>query len=589
MRRFTRPAVLVVFILAAFVPATGALASAPPAWNLIDSGPTAPAFGAKTANTHAVFSIKQPAWPNRNQCSFDHPGGASAKVWEACSFFFEASNLGVGTHLLDVRQVDPAGAVLARDSFTWNVVESADSTAIEAHAVCRQSYGEKSGNKAFPGGDASTTYSVGSALYSAYVPGSRNIETLPNTDSVWPGQDANDMFADRYSLGQRNPGPYWSLAITDVWDYLPASDGRPSTFAPIAGATFGADKGPNTWQPGEGTPFGTTADVFVDTPDEGSNTITGPNWTIRHLDKDSTIEWTSSAYVAKSLSSCLRVIAPIGLVDNGDGTLSATFGWENLAPWNVTAKNGGAWVTPDDGTTSSVGVNRISYAGTNSTPAGMPTTFGANSSGVWTYTFSSNGQDLADPITWTVGEQSASFHVRPSLAWPAAQAPTGATPFTHVDYSTPQQAPVRAISETFSGAAASTASAGTSGGTAGPTTLKVVNRLERPRRGSFKPGQLVHLSATIRNTGTADAINAQICDRIPNGMKFVSASGHRVKVKRNVLCWKTSRQAAGTAVKGVMTLRVVSAAKAGKRTNRVTVKAKNAKTSTSSASFRIAG
>jgi uncharacterized repeat protein (TIGR01451 family) len=590
MRRSLRSVVLLLLVTAAFVPAANALASEPAEWHLIDSGPTEPVFGAETANPHALFSLQQPAWPNVNQCSLDHPGPQSAKVWTPCSFFFEASNLAVGAHLLDVRQVDPAGNELARDAFGWTVVAPTASTPIEAHVQCRQGYGSKPGSQVFPGGDKYTSYSDGSALYSSYVPGTAPVKTLPNTDSLWPGENPNDIFASNYAIGENNPTDFWSLALTSAWMYLPSSGGETGargSFAPLDGPSFGPGEAANTWAPGEGTPFASVADVLLDS--RPSSTLTAPKWTIRQWTKDSTIKWTSTAYVADSIAPCLRVIAPIGLIDNGDGTLSATFGWENLAPWNVTATNGAAWRAPNGGTTSSLGVNRISYAGTNTTPAGMPTTFGANSSGVWTYTFPSNGQDSAQPITWTVGEQSASFYVRPSLAWRVSAAPVGATPFTHVDFSTPQTAPVRAVSETFSGAVAAAPNAGTSGGAAGPTTLKVVNRLERPRRGSFKHGQLVHLSATIRNVGTADAINAQICDRIPNGMKFVSASGHRVKVKRNVLCWRTSRQAAGTAVKGVMTLRVVSAAKAGKRTNRVTVKATNARTTASSASFRIAG
>ncbi len=69
-----------------------------------DGSGWAPGVSLSTSNA-ALFDLAQPAFPGRNECQLD--GGA----FQPCSFFFSATNLSAGTHVLTVRQTSAAGAI----------------------------------------------------------------------------------------------------------------------------------------------------------------------------------------------------------------------------------------------------------------------------------------------------------------------------------------------------------------------------------------------------------------------------------------------------------------------------------------------
>lgn len=108
-----------------------------------------------------------------------------------------------------------------------------------------------------------------------------------------------------------------------------------------------------------------------------------------------------------------------------------------------------------------------------------------------------------------------------------------------------------------------------------------------PKKGYVKRGKRIHFRATLRNEGTVDAVNAQLCERIPKGMKFIGAPGRETKKNKRLVCWSNSRMAAGTAVTGTMTLKAKKKAKIGVRKNRVVIKAANSPAKRAKVKFHV--
>ena len=492
--------------------------------------------GEGTAARSALFELTQPAWPGRNECNLDGRG------WQPCSFWFEANNLINGVHRLDVRQTDESGATKT-DSWVWQVTSPV--MKLEPHAVCRTSYQ-----------DEKTTYAdriwnKGRALYTWFNPTGAQLATPLN--QPWPNNWGFETI-------------YAAVWLPDPNDWLIVKSGGSNT----------------SWSPGVNGPSEAGADVDIQSAD-----LTRPGITVKQPGAARDTVRVAEARSWAGITPCLRIFPPPGLVDNRDGTLSATFGWTNLGPATVRT-------SPQGDFSAKAHLYGSSYvqglSGGAETPSGMPTEFGANSSGTFTYTFPNPGADVPQNIEWVVGRSSAAFAIRPSLATGAPQpgvAGGGLSPFTHVDPQTPTVAPTRPVSSAANGSPAGTPPVGTAGGAVNTLTrLTVTTGVTTPRSRVVQRGQLIHFRSTIRNTGSVDAVNPELCDTIPQGMRFVSAPGRELRQGRRV-CWTTSRMAAGTGVTGTMTLRATRTARIGTHTNVVTIKADNACATTARATFFV--
>lgn len=550
MRTQSRAAVaaaVVAAIVASAAPSANAISAAD--LDIINATPTEERAGA-TANPDALFALTQPAFPGANACQLDD--GA----FRPCSFFFQANGLQAGDHRLTVRQTSAAG-VVTTDTWLWTVRSAqaaiAANVPLEAHTYCYQGFDTAVDR-------VGTTNRLGLGQWQSYVAGGTPI--VADADST--------DWATILGASYRRTSQGWQLLPDpDVFDGIPA------------------------WPAGVGMPFSVSIANDVNARYDGSQRLHDPTWNLVRLGGGSALS-RQSASMPTNLASCFAVHAPPGIVDNGNGSLSVTFGWSNLTPYPITAAAGanGAWKRPSaSDPTGTVPRNTITTeTGATVTPAGMPTQFGANSTGTWTYTFPDPGADGTAPITWTVGDQAASLLVRRANVTPAATAPAGATPFTHIDFTTPTAAPTRQLSAPAPGGSApSTATptpASTGGAVTGRTTLRVTNRVVRPKRRTYRRGQTVHLTSTVRNTGKTDATRVRLCDRIPAGMKLLHAPGRR-RISGRTVCWTNSRMAAGTGVSGRMALRVTKMAKPGLRTNRVTVRADNVRTTSARVRFRL--
>ena len=556
---------------------------------IIQEGPTN-VRGGKTADTDALFELKAPAWPGRSECSLDR--GAFAP----CSFFFETKALSTGRHLLTVNQYDADGKVTT-DQWPWNVV--APFIPVEAHAYCWEGF------------DISTqsghTWRRGEALYRSYVPGGSQQATWPSIETVWypPSRNPADPgYPDGKILD--NPtdndilngaeatyfldNPTWSN--TFVAKVIPTQEGGP-VYASVGAGNTKAD---NTFPAGEGTPFGMDAYVILDPP-RVDNVNYLPTWIIQSPGtQPGSVAQTSKATVSRDSGPCLALLPPVAVLDNGDGTLSATFGWANLSPWNIKAPTGtpatGAWQVPNGKGVAKVAGNWItSIGGSTETAPGMPSEFGANSQGTWTYTFTDPLSDSAEPIVWQVGDHGAAINLRRAQVVPRSPSTAAITPFTHVNPGTPQPPPARPISVDTGPNGAQiippAVSAANSGGVVKtPTSLRIKHKVSRPKKAKVRPGKKIHFKVVIRNTGSVDAVSPKLCDRIPRGTKFVSAPG-REKFKGRRVCWSGTRLAGGAAVKGTMTLRVKKNARPGKRFNKVRAKAANAPVVKTRTKFKV--
>jgi uncharacterized repeat protein (TIGR01451 family) len=520
-----------------------------------DGSGWAPGVSLSTSNA-ALFDLAQPAFPGRNECQLD--GGA----FQPCSFFFSATNLSAGTHVLTVRQTSAAGAI-STDSVAWQVSNAPAGRNPQVGAYCQQDYGLVDQNFRRTSSGSTTTYESKAFESEFYVTGfnptQQPVVTLPNTFSKGVGARA--------------------------WDI-----GLYNGFMPLFNATtWSADPADNTWVPGLNGPYSIPDVSYV----AGQRNMNGdPSFAMNVIDpRGVTIEDLARSLRAPfniGYAQCLQVHPPAAIVDNGDGTLSATFGWTNLGAYTISTTSSGAF----DRSQHLLGQSLVSDGGTTSTPAGMPTIFGANSSGVWTYTFPRPAADSATPVTWTVGRETAGFHVRLADLTPAAAPVAGGaaaatiTPFTHVNAQTPQVAPARPVSAPAQGVKSAPASRtpgalDASGGAVNTLTrLQISSKVTSPRNRTVKPGQLIHFTSTLRNVGTVDAVNPRICDTIPVGMTFVSAPGREIKGKGRQVCWTSTRLAAGTAVTGTMTLRATKSARRGSRTNTIRATATNSCTVT---------
>ncbi|UUY05909.1 DUF11 domain-containing protein [Svornostia abyssi] len=540
-------AAAVIAVAAACAPSASAVSGAD--LEIINATPTEERAGA-TANPDALFSLKQPAFPGTNECKLD------SGAFRPCSFFFQASGLGTGDHRLTVRQTSASGTVTT-DTWPWTVRSAqaaiAANVPLEAHTYCYQGYDTAVDR-------AGTTNRLGTGQWQSYAAG--------GTDIV-ADAGSTDWATILMAAYRRSSQGWQGIPDRDVFDGIPA------------------------WPAGIGAPFAVSIANDANARYDGSQRLHDPTWNLVRLGGSGALS-RQQAPMPMDLASCFGVHAPPGIVDNGDGTLSVTFGWSNLTPYPITAAAGttGVWKRPSaSDPTGSLPRNAVTTdAGSTVTPSGMPTQFGANSTGTWTYTFADPGADSTTPITWTVGDQSTSFLVRRANVTPAATAPAGATPFTHVDFATPTAAPTRQLSAPAPGGSAPSATTPAPGSTGGAvtarTTVRVTNRVVRPKRKAHRRGQTVHLTSTVRNTGRVDATRVRLCDRIPAGMKLVHAPGRR-KVSGRTVCWTSSRLAAGTGVSGRMALRVTTTAKPGLRTNRVTVRADNVPTTAAKARFRV--
>jgi uncharacterized repeat protein (TIGR01451 family) len=532
---------------------------------------------------------------------------------------FEADSLAPGSHTLSVRQYDQDGN-LTSDTWQWNVL-SASRIAVEPHTYCWTGFDEYTEPSAF----VPETFRRGMALYSSYVADKKNQAAWPNQTALYYRKSQGRTITDPLT-GQDVPNPAWQTkppadtppiekptdkdeTLAAIWaDRNPhwlnqfnakviiGSQGTQPDLEPV---TVGwADKASNTYASREGAPFAIPADIDLTlAPGQYgfSESDLLPKWQVYSPgSSEGSFAAKMTAMVNQNVTPCLMLHPPVGVLDNGDGTLSATFGWENLSPWTITAGNG--WQAPNNQGAARVDGSRVmDLGGGQVAPQGMPTTFGANSAGTWTYTFPDPGADVPTPVKWNVGNESTGFHVRHAQLLPASSYPNGLNPFFHITPTTTKQSPARPISV---GAAdptknptnyvtAPVPATGTSGGTVSRSTkYKVTTKIVRPKKGYVKKGKKIHFKSTVRNTGTVDAVNPKLCDRIPKGMKFVSAPG-RERFKGHLVCWSTSRQAAGTAVHGGMTLKAKKNTKIGKRTNTATVRAVNASPTRAKSKFHV--
>jgi hypothetical protein len=548
--RFSLVALLAALVI---VPSAGALE--PRDLNIIVGSPVE--RGGATERRSVLFELLQPAWPGTNACSLD--GG----TYEPCSFEFDARNLTVGRHQLRVRQTGPDGSIKT-DAWTWEVLSDTNERILAPSAYCLNAF-ETVRDTDEPRRNRATTF------WEVDNRSSGAIRTIPNWRSpipAWPYWIPAFEFSYKNPAGRIAGNSYWSAG----------SDPAGNTFPPgVSGYWTSVAPVPETNYNGNASRYNPEFSILSPYRDDGS-ALPVDKWTKR------------SADITPNYATCLRILAPTELVDNGDGTLSATFGWVNHSP--TTLKVG-----DKDQKTGAIGIAAVSrFDGSDESPAGMPTAFPANSSGTWTYTFVDPGNDPGSPTKWRVGEISAAFYVRQALVKRQVGATTN--PFTHSAQGTPLTPAARPTGSTSAegslprpDTATNPALAG--GAVAQSARLKMTTRVEkrRTRLPRVRPGAHIVIRTVLRNVGTVDAINPRICDVIPLNSRILHAPRH-AKIKGRTYCWTAGRLAAGAAVRGQITL-VVGKPRAGRAyrygvyRNRVSARAANAKKITSTARYRV--
>lgn len=541
---------------------------------IIQTGPTAES-GGKTTDQSVLFELRQPPYPGKNECSFD------SGPFQSCGAFYRAENLALSAHSLKVKQtiVTPGAATRVKnDGFSFDVVKDVG-TPVEQHTYCWLSLDEKTDYLVGP-----TTTIRGSAMYYPVLASGQTQKTFPN--QATPGYDTFD---------RKVPGPFWLSEFISAWVFA----GGGNDFAVSRG--FGGESD-NTWVPDtgdrSGAPFPVRADVTVGANRRPSWSLSPPGPTAN------TFAGSLTTYVSATEAPCLRLLPPSSVHNNGDGTLSATFGWQNLTPFTITAKtSGGSWVHPSGKTGAGEvkGNGLTDSAGTVSTPKGMPTAFGANSAGTWTYTFTDPLRDSINPIKWRVGNESVEFYVVQSLLTPPNPS---VNPFTHVNSSTggapataTQQQPVRPLSVSSPDPAKAVVAPQpkpdqTGGTVAQRGKLTLTTKVVSPKMKYVKRGKKITFRSVVRNKGTVDAVGARLCEAIPRGTKFVSAPGReifntKVKQHKQRVCWDHSRMAPGTAWTSTLVLKAKGKAKFGKRSNVVRARARNIPTVKKKTIFHI--
>ncbi|KKL47690.1 hypothetical protein LCGC14_2333010, partial [marine sediment metagenome] len=309
---------------------------------------------------------------------------------------------------------------------------------------------------------------------------------------------------------------------------------------------------------------------------------------------------------------CFRVLPPPFVVDNGDGTSSATFAWinHNFFPvqspvrLKANASWSGLWTLKRPFTAKALkitpvgpgGYNQFSVSSSPTSSAGTPITFPAAATGSWTYTW----QNSSPPTTlqWEVTGSSAGITIAntpvctrqttaqaPSilqnLECPAGTMPTANTqppyivtvpnPSPKIEFKAPstKQPPFSDVG----------------GKPDGNTEIKVTNWALGNRK-TVRIGKTIRLRAEARNIGSNDASNLKLCDLVPKGMKLVGSPSHRTKNGR-LYCWRAKRMGAGSGVLGEIILRATSKTKPGWKRNRVTLTAGNAELSRAWTRFQV--
>ena len=307
-------------------------------------------------------------------------------------------------------------------------------------------------------------------------------------------------------------------------------------------------------------------------------------------------------YFATPYAPCFRVLPPPFVVDNGNGTSSATFAWINHNFFPVqspvrlksNASWSGLWIVKTNPLRLKItpvgpgGYNQFSVSSAPTSSAGAPITFPAAATGSWTYTW----QNSSPPSTlqWEVTGSSAGITIQGTpvcTRQTTGQAPSilqnldcpgGTMPPTNTQ--PPYIVTVPAPSPKIEFKRPSTKQppfSDVGGKPGGNTKIKVTNWALGNRK-TVRIGKTIRLRAEARNIGSNDASNLKLCDLVPKGMKLVGSPSHRTKKGRRY-CWRAKRLGAGSGVLGEITLRATSKTKPGLKRNRVTLTAGNAELS----------
>jgi hypothetical protein len=87
---------------------------------------------------------------------------------------------------------------------------------------------------------------------------------------------------------------------------------------------------------------------------------------------------------------------------------------------------------------------------------------------------------------------------------------------------------------------------------------------------------VISYKITVRNKGKAEARKVKVCDKLPNGLKVLSAPGADTESKQKV-CWKLKRLKAGGKRKFKVVAQIALNAKAGSAKNKAIVDGRNAR------------
>lgn len=562
-------AVVAVVLACAFVvPAAFAVYSSE--ITLIQSFPTDSTGGDRTksiaGDENFPFQIRTSYWPSTTTCSLNG-GTATPCSWVYIPRGLRATSSSTPTtadlNTIAVTQTDPMGVTTSASySYVYSTRTEAPSRALSAQGYCRLQTAPANAFPGAPGADKMKEV----VLYGGY-----NASTTPIT------------------LGSPSTG---STRITYTTQSVTFDGTNNSAVFGTGSLTY-----PKIYAPGATGPFRVPMQATL-------LAANGEDLTPPSIEITSTVN-RSRFSVPANYASCFRVLPPAGIVDNDDGTYSATFGWVNMYPIAISTAKGyfGPWSGPNLYSRPAQYVGLGNYlttpADVDIMDAGQPYYFPGNSTGTWTYTWTDDGslyspgdagRDPQLPFTWTVGGDTTGFYVRRALATHHTQAPSVFTPFTHANATTPITTPaVPASSSTDATGSTkpSTAPASVSGGNPGRrTTLKVTARRTYPRRVITHPGHIVRIDVTIRNTGTVDAVGGRICDVIPVGAVIVAATA-RSQIDKRKVCWTGTRLAAGSAVTGYIKLRFPDTTKARRVVNRITASATNARPSKARVVYRI--
>lgn len=476
-----------------------------------------------------AFLLKMPYWPGANTCSLN---GSPATP---CSWVIPTDVADGLLSKLEITQTDAFGATTT-DSTTWTRSGPSQDSGLNPVAYCRLVTGPIT--RPLPWYAAQPV----TVLWGLFNDRRSPIDLT-----------GRNVFADA-SLNPADPNIY-KAGTTRAFSF----DGRSwqKYFAPLP-------QTPPVFAPGESAPFATT----VTAPFSGAS-----------KDPEMQISRGGDTFfldVPAAYASCFRVIPPSTIIDNGDGTYSATFGWVNLLgdPLLIPTNRSGAWGVVDLyghatrrlGTLNTLRLPNGAYVD----DAGQPTYFPASSLGTWTYTWKDDGslyraedagQDPVRPFEWIVGGTNSGFYVRRSLATHHTQAPTPITPFTHINPNTPTTTPpipVAAPSRLNAGDGVTQSPTALSGGHPGAdTTIAFSVRRAHPRSVVARPGQVVRVDYALRNTGASEAVAGRLCETVPRGTVVVAAPG-RHKVSATRYCWSSHRMAAGAAIEGHLKVRFPS-------------------------------